>query len=194
MAEADGVADSLGIVLFQDDFSDPSSGWNRVEDEAGFADYSEGTYKFLIRKPNWYFWATPSLSFTDVRVETRARQDSEAGTHVYGVICRYQDPENFYFFTVTGDGYFAISKFLDGHELLLEMDTMESSEAILQGAATNHLGVECVGNRLSFYANGSHLGSAEDDSFSAGDVGMIVSTLSGEEVEFMYDYFSVLSP
>ncbi len=192
--EGDRASQSLGIVLFQDDFSDNNSGWTRVEDDTGTGDYIEGAYKFLIRSPNWYYWATPSLSFTDVRIETRASQITKAGTHVYGVICRYQNPSNFYFFTVTSDGFFAISKFLDGQEYLVGMETMESSAAILQGSATNHLGVECIGDRLSFYANGAHLGSVQDASFSNGDVGLIVSTLSDEEVVFEYDYFSVLSP
>ncbi len=191
---ADADSQSLGIVLFQDDFSDLKSGWTRVQDEAGFADYENGNYKFLVRDLNWYYWATPNLSFTDVRIETKASQITANGTHLYGVICRYQDPENFYFFTVTSDGFYAISKFIDGQETLLGMDTMELSEAILQGAATNHLGVECVEDRLSFYANGTHLGSAQDGSFPSGDVGLIVSTFTADEAEFEYDYFSVLSP
>jgi hypothetical protein len=190
----DTASQSLGIVLFQDDFSDSTSGWTRVQDEAGTADYEDGSYKFLIRSPNWYYWATPNLAFTDVRIETRVSQLTKAGIHLYGVICRYQDPENFYFFTVTSDGFFAISKFQDGQEVLVGMEIMESSEAILQGPATNYLGVECIGDHLSFYANGAHLGSVQDDSFSSGDVGLIVSTLDEAEVEFEYDYFSVLSP
>ncbi|MEJ2305846.1 MAG: hypothetical protein P8Y14_30355, partial [Anaerolineales bacterium] len=42
---------SSGEVLFQDDFSDPASGWERVsEGSEGVLDYEEGAYRILVNE------------------------------------------------------------------------------------------------------------------------------------------------
>jgi hypothetical protein len=185
---------SLGFVLFQDDFSDPGSGWDRVREDDGVRDYKDGRYSFIIRRPAWYFWATPNLNFTDVRIEVQAVAESSSGIDAFGVICRYQDAGNFYFFSITTDGFFGASKFENGLETFLGQGTMNSSPAIVQGAGTNHLGVECLGERLSFYVNGAPLLEVRDSSFSTGDVGLIATMLEGTASEIQFDNFSVLAP
>jgi hypothetical protein len=187
-------ADSLGIVLFQDDFSDPNSGWDRVRDEESIQDYEDGNYRFSIRKPAWYYWSTPNLRFSDVRIEVQALDASREGLNAFGVICRYRDAGNFYFFSITTDGYFGASKFENGMETYLGQGTMDSSPAIVQGAGTNHLGVECLGDRLRFFVNGSPLLEVRDSSFSTGDVGLITTLLEGTTSEIRFDNFSVLAP
>ena len=96
--------------------------------------------------------------------------------------------------TITTDGFFAVGKFENGQETLLGNQTMESSGAIVQGMGTNHLGVECLGDRLSFFVNGTSLLEVRDSSFSTGDVGLITTLLEGSTGEIWFDNFSVLAP
>lgn len=181
------------VVLFQDDFSNPSTGWDRVRTQDQVSDYESGVYQFVVTRPNWYYWARPRLSFDDLRLEVNATKVSEADLSAYGLICRYQDPANFYFFTITSDGFYGVSKFRAGGELLVEMQSMRASPAIRQGAASNHLRADCVGESLSFYVNGQLLASVQDADFARGDVGLIVNTLSGPAGEIHFDNLSVLS-
>jgi hypothetical protein len=118
----------------------------------------------------------------------------DTGLSAYGVICRYKNPGNFYFFSITSDGFYGASKFEDGKETLLRQKTMDSSSAIVQGFGSNHLGVECLGDHLSFYVNGALLIEVRDSSFSTGDVGLIATMLEGTGSEIRFDNFSVLAP
>ena len=50
---------SPGEVLFQDDFSRPSSGWDRYEDEMYKSDYEDEMYIIKIQQQNTEAWARP---------------------------------------------------------------------------------------------------------------------------------------
>ena len=39
-------------LYFQDDFSDPESGWDRVNGADGVTDYSNGAYRLFAALPN----------------------------------------------------------------------------------------------------------------------------------------------
>ena len=75
-------------VLFQDDFSDPSSGWDRVVTETGETDYMDGVYRIYANQPGTDIWATPGLHFTDVRIEVDAAKVGGPDDNDFGVICR----------------------------------------------------------------------------------------------------------
>lgn len=181
-------------VLFQDDFSDPLSGWDRYRDEAGVTDYEGGTYRFRIDRPNFYFLATPRLHFHDVRVEVDVAKLGQEPVGEFGVICRYQDMDNFNFLAITSDGFYAIGKFRDGEEMLIGTDVMPSSPVILQGETANHLTAECVASELRLSVNGVPLAIAFDDGIRSGDVGLIAGTLEASGLEVRFDNFTVQRP
>jgi hypothetical protein len=182
------------IVLFQDDFSDPTSGWDRNNNLGGESDYEFGVYKFLIRQPNVYMWSRPGLQFNDVRIDVQASKISDADISLYGVICRYQDPGNFYFLSITSDGFYGISKFSQNQETLVGMRTMESHKVINQQVATNHLTAECIGDRLRLAVNGIILADVQDGDFLTGDVGLIAGSMNLPNGEILFDNLTVLSP
>ena len=97
-------------VLFQDDFSDTSSGWDRVSVEDGVTDYADGAYRIFVNTSDSDVWANPGLKFDDVYVEVDATKIGGADDNDYGVICRYQDGDNFYFFVISSDGYYGVGK------------------------------------------------------------------------------------
>ena len=184
-----------GKVLFQDDFSSPDSGWDRVQVKDGTTDYTgDGAYRILVNTPNSDIWANPGLNFTDVRIEVDATKVGGPDDNDFGVICRYQDVDNFYFFIISSDGYYAIGKVVQGEQALLSGDSMAPSDAILQGAATNHLRADCVGSQLAFFVNGAPLDQVQDATFSQGDVGLMAGTFDEAGTEILFDNFIVLQP
>lgn len=190
-------APSGATVLFQDDFSNPDSGWDRAQSDFGSTDYSNGSYVINIAKANIYIFANPSQSFqNDVRIEVDAVKASGTVDNAFGVLCRYQDPDNYYFFEISSDGYVGIGINKAGVKTLLSSpdNNMVSDSSVNQGDASNHLRVDCIGSTLTLYVNGTQAASASDSSFTGGDTGLIAETFSVAGTEIHFDNLFVYKP
>jgi len=181
-------------VLFQDDFSDSSSGWDQVNVTEGITDYQNGHYRILVNTDDTDIWANPGLYFTDVVVEVDATKVGGPDDNDFGVICRYQDVENFYFFIISSDGFYGIGKYDNAEWILLNEDQMLPTEDVNQGNATNRIQADCVGTRLVLYANNVKLAEIEDSSFSSGDIGLLAGTLAETGVDIQFDNLVVKKP
>jgi hypothetical protein len=183
-----------GSVLFQDDFSRTASGWDRYADEAYFADYADTGYRISIFTPKTNVWARPHLAFEDIRVHVMATKLEGPDDNVYGVLCRYQDARNFYFFLISSDGYCGIGVFRDGKEYLLSDEAMLPSDAIHLGQASNHVRADCIGEELTLYINGVRAAQAIASDWSRGDVGLVAGTYDQPGTDILFERFSVLLP
>ncbi len=181
-------------VLFQDDFSDPSSGWDRVNESDGITDYAEGSYRILVNAINTDIWSNPGLNFTDTQIEVDATKVGGDDNNDFGVICRYRDENNFYFFVLSSDGYYGIGKIAGGVQQLIGDESMPPSEAIHKGAATNHIRADCVGSKLTLYVNGVQLAEHEDIDFSSGDAGLLAGSFANPGTDIYFDNFMVRGP
>lgn len=181
-------------VLFQDDFSDPSSGWDQVDVEDGITDYIDGAYRIYVNTKNTDVWSNPGLNFDDTQIEVEAKKVGGDDNNDFGLICRYKDTNNFYFFVISSDGYYGIGKILDGEQLLIGDESMPPSEEINQGNATNSLRADCVGNKLSIHINGVLLAEYQDDSFTSGDVGLLAGSFDIPGTDIYFDNFVVRKP
>jgi hypothetical protein len=183
-----------GAILFQDNFSSSNSGWVRFHDNTYSTDYSSGVYRINIEQTNFEAWAVPGLEFSNVLVDVEAKLVSGPENNVYGVICRYNKPNNFYFFLISSDGFAGIGVYLDGERTLLTGDNMLPAEAILMGDEVNALRVECVGEQLKLIVNDVVVNEVQSSALQSGDVGLIAGTydLAGVLIEF--DDFKVTNP
>jgi len=182
-------------VLFQDDFSDTGSGWDQISDAEGINDYADGGYRIFVDKLNWYFWSNPGLNFSDVIIDVDAKKIGGPDENDYGVICRYKDESNFYFFTIASDGYYGISKIIDGDEYLVGMDQLQFNDKVIKlGAASNHIQAECNGSNLTLTVNNKILSDVSDSDLTAGDVGLIAGTYDTTGTDILFDNFTVTKP
>lgn len=182
-------------VLFKDDFSNSSSGWDDYEDEEGITGYRDGGYRILINKPNWYFWATPGKNFSDVIIDVDATKIGGPDNNEFGVICRYQDENNFYIISISSDGYYGISKFTSGELYPVGMDQMLFNDKVIKlGASTNHIRASCIGENLTLEVNGEVLADVQDSDHKSGDVGLIASTFDETGTDILFDNFVVSRP
>jgi hypothetical protein len=186
---------SSGGILFQDNFADPNSGWDDLPDSnKGALEYQDGKYRIYNALPYQMLWASPGLQFGDVHVEVDATQGEGPLDDNFGIICRSIDKDNFYFFTISADGYYGIGKVKKGIQQLLGMPAMPPSEVIRQGMATNHLRADCIGNELSFYVNDVPLSKVQDVDFPNGGVGLLAGTFATPGVEVYFDNLKVYKP
>jgi hypothetical protein len=181
-------------VLFQDDFSDPSSGWDQVRNDEGVTDYEDGIYRISVHRANSDYWTHPNLNFSDVRIFVEATKVGGSDDNYFGVLCRYQDVENFYFFIISSDGYYGIGKLKDNIQTLISSDNLLPSEEIHQGETTNYIQASCIGNVLTLYVNDQLLINNEDNDLISGDVGLIAGTNDINGTDIQFDNFRVFKP
>lgn len=188
------VSSAPGEVVFQDDFSRPVSGWDRYYDATYSSDYYEGGYRIHVLEPNTDAWAIPHLDLTDVQIEVDATRLGGPEDNIYGVLCRYKDPRNFYFFLISSDGYSGIGVYKDGRRRLLTDESLLPSEAVNRGDIPNHIRVDCNGYKLRLFVNGILVAETQAAEFSDGDVGLIAGSYDQPGTEIIFDNFTVLQP
>ena len=182
-----------GTTLFRDDFSVPTSGWDRTKYAEGIMDYDGGSYRILVNALQTNFWSTPHKDFADVRIEADAGKLAGPDENRIGLICRY-NVSDYYFFIISSDGYFGLGIFTGGQANLLGQSEMQFSDKIHPGTAINHLRADCNGNTLTFYVNGSQLAQVRDTSLTHGDFGLLAGTFNKPGVDIVFDNFLVTKP
>jgi hypothetical protein len=185
-------------TLFQDDFSNPNSGWMVTKtDYAEFA-YLEGEYRILLKKADFNTYSLlPKQTFDNCSVEADVRLAAGPSNGVFGILLRAeadaQTVNKAYVFAIRGDGFYAILKrtspsFWDA------IAYGKESKAIKPGNAVNHLRADCSGETLTFYVNGEKLLEKTDAAFKTGGVGVAVTTQpKSEALEVRFDNFVVRS-
>ncbi|MCL4560615.1 MAG: hypothetical protein M1281_08375 [Chloroflexi bacterium] len=181
-------------VLFQDDFSDAGSGWNTLEDAGSRVSYLDGKLNFTIDSEQTDVWSNPDLSFGDVHVVVTATKNSGTDDNDFGIICRYQDENNFYGLLISSDGYYGITKMKDGNHELLGTSELAYSETIRRGAAANQVEADCIGDTLTLTVNGDKMLEEKDAEFTTGDVGLIAGTFATPGTDISFDNFVVTQP
>lgn len=185
---------SSGDLLFQDGFSDTTSGWDRVRTDEGITDYEEDRYRIVINSANADYWSNPGLAFSDVRIDVDVGKYAGPDDNDFGVLCRYIDTENFYFLIISSDGYYGIGKVVGGEQKLLEPPQMYHSEDIVTGGGLNHIQAECNGSRLALVVNGVLIAETSDSTFKEGDIGLIVGSFDIPGVDIWFDNLMVTVP
>jgi len=183
---------SSGDIIYQEEFEDNTTGWDRISNINGIMDYDSGGYRILIQQPGFNLWSTPEKNFNDVRVEVDVTKLNGPDENRTGLMCRYQNGD-YYFFIISSDGFYAVGKFIGGNTLLLGQTEMQPSEFI-QVNGINHLRADCIGNTLSFYVNFNEVAVVQDTDFPSGDVGLLAGAFSQPGVDVLFDHFVVIQP
>ena len=183
-------------TIYEENFDDATSGWDVWEDDDTWADYVDGGYRVSILRQDYVAWGTcsPALELADFVVEVDARQVEGPLDNNFGVLVRYQaDGESFYWFEISGDGYYSVDLLQAGEWTTLV--SWEMSDAIQQGVGnTNRLKVVCAGDRFSFFVNDTHLTDVTDATFATGSIGLAAGTFDEEGVVIQFDNMKVYSP
>lgn len=184
-----------GDLLLEDDFSNNSHNWGVVDRAGGDVEISYGGMIFSVHLPNFMFWSVTGGDYEDTRVVVDAVLVEGPVNDNFGVICRYQDEDNFYGFLVSHDGYYGIFKYLNGEMIMASAEgNLAYSEVIRQGGVVNHVEATCQGNTLSLAVNDTLLAAVEDDAFLSGQVGLIAGAYSQPGVTVLFDNFKVYQP
>jgi hypothetical protein len=182
---------------FRDDFEDSRSGWDigqRAEFKRG---YERGEYFIELEEPNWLTWTCPGKQFDDVIIEVDAYLASGSPDGHFGVFCRHTDENNFYYFAISADGYYAIFRRENGGDVQVITENIEGmvfSPVINTGGQVNRIQAECRGDELSLYVNGKLLETVTDNAISQGDVGLGAGSGPEGNTRVQFDNFTVSMP
>lgn len=177
------------IIVLEDDFSDPTSGWSEGVTDLSTKGYESGKFSILIKDSGVSSWSTRGLSIDDFVLEVEATQIEGPNINAYGVHFRHIDRDNFYRFAISSDGYYAVMREKDGEfEYLVEWTP---SPHINRDQRTNHLLVVAEGFQFSFFVNNKHLTDVTDQSFSEGDISLMAASGDEAGVHIHFDNLKV---
>lgn len=186
------AADGGAALPWSDDFSDAGS-WQAETDASAQVAVQDGVLRILVAVPNQLAWANAGLSLGDFHLTVEATQVAGPDDNEYGVLVRMQDHSNFYCFSISGDGYLLVSRFVDGRREPLGAN-WTPLEAVRQGQATNTLEVIAQGSLLTFLVNGEQVAQVTDTQFSRGDIGLYAGTFREPGAEVHFDSLVVTEP
>ncbi|MEM5773505.1 MAG: family 16 glycoside hydrolase, partial [Anaerolineaceae bacterium] len=180
-------------VLLQDDFSNPKSGWEVADYDAGSVGYVDGTYFVTSTAANQAMWGLAFKDFSDVAIEVAASQISapESNNNDYGVMCRMTETSG-YSFNISGDGYYSVQRMDDN--AFVNLVEWTQSNKINTGNATNTIKVVCQGSTLTLYVNGSKLAETTDATYTTGDIALATTTYEDAVSEIHFDNILVTQP
>lgn len=192
-ASEQGLKDS--VVLYGDDFTNPSSGWQTEKNYRGsYVAYEHQGLRIFVNETQYDFWSTSGFAAEDARVAVDASKLGGPDDNYYGVICRLLDNKNFYAFLISSDGYYGILKVKDGVYHLISNSHMDFSVEINIGRGTNRVRGDCIGTNLVLYVNGVQLAHVQDMDFPNGKTGLLAGSHDVIGVDILFDNFKVYRP
>ena len=127
-------------------------------------------------------------------MEVDAHEAAGPDDNLFGMICRYQEANNFYPSAIGGNGYAGITKRTGGQVLVISNPLLTRSPAVIRGQESNHLRAICKGNKLSLYVNDQLVAQATENDFQGGDVGLLASAGNQAGVEIHFTNFELPRP
>ena len=185
------VYQNSGDIIFEDDFSNTSSGWLNTADADGKRAYENGEYTIEITAPMYWYWSDQYFAYDALMAEADVRVVKSVGYADYGFICGLQDDQNFTALEISEDGYFTFWKQV-GDDLITLIDWTYSEQ--LTGAGSYHLAAQCSREKLLLAVDGVLLGEFQDPDFTPGSFGMIAGTYENGGFKVAFDNLIIMIP
>lgn len=185
----------IPVDLFEDDFSDSTSGWSEVESEAAQRAYRDGEYVFEIFKTKWFVWSNPDAGgLSNTHTTVTVSSVGEALDPSFGIICNYQDDGAFYFLGAAPDGFYAIARVEGNDYFFLTSDEnlwVRSNRIDLNADAYVLEAICAADGTLTLIVDGEEIASVQDSTYTAGDIGLFGQSFDQVPVEIHFDDLTV---
>lgn len=169
---------------------DDAGNWQLSADAAASVAVADGVLRIHVFELGQVAWAAASRTYSDFHLTVEATQVSGPDDNEYGVLVRMAGDQQFYVFSISGDGYARAAWYSSGSWNLLGQDWMPS-DTIRQGAATNVLEVEARGATFIFSVNGTQVLQVEDAQLTKGDIGLYAGAFNEANVVVDFDNLEV---
>ena len=181
-------------VLFRDDFSKISSGWDQVHETDYTLEYKDGAYHVVVGAQDGGESVWIGDNYTNLSVEVEANQTAGPDDAFVGVSCRVKQGVGGYGFEFSQNGTYGIYKYTQGSPSALGENSLDPNTVNANG--TNAIEGVCAGSTLTLILNGEALMQVDDPTYTSGGAGVIVRTgYSGEAgIDVLFNQFVVKGP
>lgn len=178
--------------LFADQFASNKNGWNTQSDPGKFsATVGSGTLTLEDDNHSLLWEMVPGQNgnklYSDFQLFVDATLSQGDQNNGYGIFIRAaldpngNDFNEFYRFSLYGDGSFAIYKGISNNSGTTTNNTLVEdtvNSAIQTGGQVNHIVITAKGSTLTFIVNGQTLSTITDDSYAGGLIALFVNNLT----------------
>ena len=183
----------VGTLAYEDDFS-TETGWVQQQNDSWSMGYAQGGYFIKVNITNAPVWSVRNQDFEDIRLEVDAYRSQGPVTGYYGLVCRHVNGDNYYALVVSDDGFYGIGLVEKGEKLRFLQEGIAPPDLLKPAGTPNRLRADCVGTTLSLYANGVKLAEIQDDTFDAGETGLLAGTRKEAGLQALFDNLVARSP
>ena len=177
---------------FSDDFDTPNKGnWTIFNESAVVSEWRNGRFAFDFNEAMMTATSiTNDLDLSDVVVQMEVYRVGDVIENDMGLVCRYQDQDNYYSMSFGNDDYVTIYKTVAGTWTALFNEFVDTD---LSGDY-HQMTISCIGTELSLFIDGYLMAKVNDSELSTGDVGLISGTYDSVPVVLEFDNFVVYTP
>jgi len=174
--------------LYQDDFSDPSSGWLVSENSHVRVGYLNGEYQIKIKAPNVIAAIYDDFGVSNYQLEV----DLRAASHLDGAAGLFFGATDYGFYTFEiSDGWYVVWRNDSDPWIWTPLIDWTPSAAINPGNQSNHLKVVRNGTAISVYANNQLLGTTYDGTYLGSGLGMASEAFDTANYDARFDNFTI---
>jgi LysM repeat protein len=148
--------------------------------------YVGNQYRILNNFFSSHVSSVRTVNHPNVHAAIDAQQVGGPASGFWGVVCRWQDINNFYAAVISGDGTTGILRVQNGFHNWLNQGTAE-----FNANAWNRVGATCDGNTIILYLNGEEVLETTDTVFTTGSfAGVMVGTRGAAGADVHFDNFT----
>jgi hypothetical protein len=185
-------------VLYSDSFDTNQFGFHYGDDSDDYGIFSKS---FLAGKYHWEVTALQGVvswelynrsRFGDFAVSVDARFVETESECSMGIVFRSNNNDDYYLFSITNTGFYALDLLLNGNWVSLLPWTFSEQ---IDSWGENKLEVSAVGDDFTFWINGKRIGTITDSRLDYGYVGVAIMIFdANKEGVFEFDNFVVKGP
>lgn len=185
---------TAAIPDYFDDFSDPASGWMVYDDGYVHADYMDGEYRVLSKRPGYaYIFLAPTAPRERYAVELDAHWAGSTG-QAYGIVFGVKPAFAHYYLLFVNTDYreYVLIRVSGGSAFDISHGIISQ---LLPGTASNHLRIVRDGTSIAIEINGQPVAVVEDSHIQGEThVGVAMMPYSGQSsAEARFDNFLLSS-
>jgi hypothetical protein len=184
-----------GNALYEDDFTDPSTGWPEAKFDNYFIGYHEPEYYHVeVDSPNYKtaVFVPEKPSFGDatieVKVQTNSKKTAAEGDFIYGPAFRRSGDQYYAFAISTRSKKWYVLKSSPSELVTLAEGTDAS---IHDPDADDTLRVDAEGSTFYLHINGRLVGQVTDPDYTNGEVGFFVQSFDSSQTHIHFDELTV---
>jgi len=189
------VTPRFEATAFEDDFSDPESGWSATSDTEREFGYENGEYSMRVQQSDWLLWEwAPPLQFpADFTAEVEARSDYGVDPErAYGIVWGTRQG-NQYLLHLDTTGHYKLSRKIND-QWQSDPLSWRKHAAIQPGNSQNHIQVLVEGTSVKIVVNDKLLEQLAVPSLGPVRVGLFGCTYDRSDGRIYFDSFRCASP